>query len=300
MLFHRDFRGYGGGHGKVWDYFNHALALGWDARVYLTAQSLRDDSNPWMSVPGRIEPEWAPDAAGVLFLAGMDWLALPPAHAGPVLNLLQHVRHADPALPLRAFLARPAYRICVSRPVADAVLATGEVAGPVRVVPAALELPPLPDAGGAAASVDVFIGALKAPALGRALAADLRARGFSVRLEEGWLPRADYLAAIAAATVAVPLPHPTEGFFLPGLEAMALGRALVMPASVGSAEYAIDGGNCLMPIAEAGALAVAVGRLLADQALRLRLVAAGRQTAARHAPETERAAFGGLLEEWLR
>ncbi len=300
MLFHRDFLGYTGGHGKVWDYFNHALALGWDARVYLAPSSLRDASNPWMAVPGRIEPAWVPGRADVLFLAGMDWLALPTQWAArcPVINLLQHVRHADPALPLRAFLRRPAHRICVSRPVAEAVLATGEVNGPVAVVPAALDLPTVTERAGPASS-QVFIGALKAPELGRALAQRLRQQGHVVRLEDGLLPRAEYLSAMAAAQVVVPLPHPTEGLFLPGLEAMALERPLVMPACVGSAEYALDGTNCLMPPPEVDALAAAVSRLLGDPALRARLVTNGRHAVARHTLPAERAAFGRLMEQWL-
>ena len=74
ILFHRDFKEYTGGHGKVWDYFNHAIALGLDARVYLTPDSLRDASNPWLSIPERIESAWQPEKADLLFLAGMDWM----------------------------------------------------------------------------------------------------------------------------------------------------------------------------------------------------------------------------------
>lgn len=297
MLFHRDFRGYTGGHGKVWDYFRHALALGWDARVHLAPGSLRDAHNPWMAMPERIAAGWRPEAADLLFLAGMDWLALPRAADGrhPVVNLVQHVRHADPAHPLHAFLDRPAWRICVGAPVAEAILATGRVNGPVRVIPAALDLPEVLDSG--AAGAGIFIGALKDPALGAELAALLRARGHAVTLAEGWMPRADYLRALAGAAVAVPLPHPAEGFFLPGLEAMALGRPLAMPPCAGSAEYAQDGRNCLMPAPRAEALAAAVERLLADAALRGRLVEEGRATAARHTQAAERAAFAALLEE---
>ena len=108
MLFHRDYRGYTGGHGKVWDYFNHALALGWDARVYLTPESI-SESNPWLTMPDRIVQRWSADASDVLFLAGMDWQVL-DVHGGavgkgvrlpPVVNLVQHVRHAveDPGMP---------------------------------------------------------------------------------------------------------------------------------------------------------------------------------------------------------
>src|SRR3546814_4301177 len=76
MLFHLYFRGYSGSHVKVWDYFNHALAAGWDARVYFTPQSLHDASNPWSAMPERVLDRYAPDAADALFIGGMDWLAL--------------------------------------------------------------------------------------------------------------------------------------------------------------------------------------------------------------------------------
>lgn len=298
MLFHRDFLGYTGGHGKVWDYFNHALALGWDARVFLTAGSLRDRAlNPWMSMPGRIETTWRPAQADLLFLAGMDWNALDPRgmHDVPVLNLVQHVRHADPSLPLRAFLSRPACRICVSQAVSDAILATGEVAGPVRVIPAALNLPDLPPSG--QPREGVFIGALKQPGLGAEVARRLRADGHVVTLSDQWLPRAEFLLALTSAQVALLLPHATEGFFLPGLEAMALDCALVMPPSQGSGQYAVDGFNCLMPSADPQALADAVARLMHAPDLRKRLCDAGRAVAAGHTLAAERAAFADVLAQ---
>jgi len=298
LLFHRDFLGYTGGHGKVWDYFNHAIALGWDARVHLTAGSLRDASNPWMAMPERIEPRWQPGQADALFLGGMDWQALPNGLETrmPVFNLVQHVRHADSALPLRGFLGRRAWRVCVSTPVAEAIDATGLVNGPIRVIPAALDAA-VTSMASPPRRAGVFIAAQKHPQLGRALADVLADLDQPVRLADEWMPRADYLHALANATVAVTLPHATEGFFLPGLEAMALGAALVMPDSVGSREYAADDVNCLVPGATADALAVAVRRLCTDADLRTRLIEAGQTTAARHAPEQERGSFAALLRE---
>lgn len=299
MLFHRDFLGYTGGHGKVWNYFNHALELGWDARVYLTPASLRDVSNPWLSLPDRIELEWRPETADVLFLAGMDWLALgarDTATLPPVVNLVQHVRHADPAQPLRAFLQRRAWRICVAKAVADAITATGEVVGEVRVIPAALDTQPIDTT---ARRHGVFVGALKAPALGRAVAAELLALGHEVRLEDRLIPRADYLAALSSAGISVLLPHPTEGFYLPGLEAMSLGCAVVMPSCVGSSQYAQDGVNCLMPPAAVDALVGAVARL-ADARLHGQLRKAGLETARGHGLPAEREAFASLLQEMER
>ena len=297
MLFHRDFAGYTGGHGKVWDYFRHALALGWDARVHLTPGSRRDASNPWMAMPERIVPGWQPHDCDVLFLAGMDWNALEDIHAPPrpVVNLLQHVRHAWPELPLRGFLRAPARRICVSHAVAEAVLATGEVNGPVAVIPAALDLPD--DVRRCAHGSDgpVLIAGLKAPALAHALAEELRGRGVEVELLDGWLPRDDYLAKVAGAAVAVTLPHPAEGFYLPALEAMALGVPVVLGDCLGSREYARDGDNCLLAAREPEALADAVQRALQPaQAARLR--ERGQETARRFDQAGEREAFAQVLE----
>lgn len=303
MLFHRDFRGYTGGHGKVWDYFNHALALGWDARVFLTPESVTD-GNPWLAMPECIMSRWCPDEADVLFLAGMDWQAL-AEHAqvevrntrgGRVVNLVQHVRHAvaDPLVPLRGFLSRPAWRICVSTAVAEAIGTTGLVNGPVRVIPAALNLPavvrpPVPH-------VDVFIGALKQPAFGAELGERLRAAGYRVDVSAAPLPRADYLARLARARNCVMLPHLTEGFYLPGLEAMALGCPLVMPDCVGSDEYARAGGNCLMPARDLDAVVAAVMQL-DNPSLSSGLVAQGLATAAAYTLDGEARAFGAVLAE---
>lgn len=297
MLFHRDFAGYTGGHGKVWDYFRHALALGWDARVYFTPGSKRDASNPWMAMPERIESSWQPRDCDLLFLAGMDWAALEDIHAPPrpVVNLLQHVRHAWPDLPLRGFLRAPAQRICVSQAVADAVLATGEVNGPVAVIPAALDLPARAESRAIATNGPVLIAGLKAPVLAHALAETLRARGVEVALLDEWLPRADYLERVGGAAVAVTLPHPAEGFYLPALETMALGVPVVLGDCIGSREYARDGDNCLLSALEPQALAEAALRAL-QPAVAARLRPRGVATAARFDQASERAAFARLLD----
>ncbi|WP_433853568.1 glycosyltransferase [Stenotrophomonas nitritireducens] len=298
MLFHRDFLGYTGGHGKVWDYFRHALALGWDARVHLTPASLRDGSNPWMSLPERIEREWNPDAFDLLFLAGMDWMALsgrrnPPR---PVINLIQHVRHGWAGHPLRAFLGAPAHRICVSHPVAESILATDEVNGPVTVIPAALDLPENLVARSSREEVGrVLIAGLKAPGLARALAEELHLRGMRVDVCDEWIPRLEYLEKVAAAAVVVTLPHAAEGFYLPALEAMALGVPVVMTDCIGSREYARDGGNCILSVAEPQALAHAVEHaVLPGIAAHLRR--GGRETAGAYGQANERERFAQVMK----
>ena len=299
MLFHRDFRAYTGGHGKVWDYFRHALALGWDARVHLTVGSLRDASNPWMSMPDRVDAEWRPDSADVIFLAGMDWQALPEEDQGrrTVVNLVSHVRHAvaDPALRLRDFLRRPAHRICLSRPIAEAILATGEVNGPVSVVPAAIDLQVADTAPFEMRKQEVLILATKQRALGAELRDALGRLGIAARLVLEDVPIQDYFNAVAQARVVVCLPHATEGFYLPGLEAMGLGTPLVVPDCVGNREYAIDGGNCLMPAFDTEDLVDAVLALWSNTEAARRMVDAGKATAAAHTLERERNAFDSIL-----
>ncbi|MER5882478.1 glycosyltransferase family 4 protein [Streptomyces sp. NPDC001941] len=75
------------------------------------------------------------------------------------------------------------------------------------------------------------------------------------------------------------VPSLYEGFSLPAAEAMATGTPLVATTGGAIPEVAgPDGETCLaVPPGDAGALAGALGRLLADEDLRRRLGAAGRQ-----------------------
>lgn len=295
LLFHRDFLEYTGGQGKVWDYFNHVSGhADWTAAVYLTPSSVKPH-NPWTAVPAQVEGTWQPGTAAALFLAGLDWSAYPTDDpARPVINLLQHVRHADPDGPLFRHLSRRAIRICVSQPVADAISATGIVDGPIRVIPAALDLAALPSP--AASRHGIFIGATKQAALGRALAERLREHGRAVNLVDEWISRADYLGSLAACQVAVVLPSPTEGFFLPGIEAMALGCATIVPDCIGNREYLRADINALSPALALDSLVDAVVRL-DDPGLRERITGEAVTTAARFSLEQERAAFRSVLDD---
>lgn len=307
MLIRRDYRDYTGGHGKFRDYIAHVDAHpAWSAAVYLTPASARAPGNPFMDVPGRVQ-RWDPLAADALLLGGMDWAAVPAGdlrETVPVLNLVQHVRHAQAGAPWRGFLARRAIRICVSKAVADAIAATGEVNGPVRVIPAAVDTDLLARIGRAAPVRDVFIDAVKQPALGRLLAAALAPTGLRVVLHDVRRDRPGYLDAMATAEIVVTLPDPAEGLYLPGLEALAMGRALVQYDCVGSREYLHDGVNALVPAREVGAIARAVLALTTDHGLRERLRAEAGATAARFDLVVERAHVHQLLDEldelWTR
>jgi GT2 family glycosyltransferase len=70
-----------------------------------------------------------------------------------------------------------------------------------------------------------------------------------------------------------------EGFCLTILEAMAAGCPVVCTDADGNRDFCVNGGNCLMPEARPVTVAADVARLLADRALRSRLVQAGTATA---------------------
>ncbi|MFF4757298.1 glycosyltransferase family 4 protein [Streptomyces sp. NPDC001292] len=92
------------------------------------------------------------------------------------------------------------------------------------------------------------------------------------------------LVGLVRSAEAACVPSLYEGFSLPAAEAMATGTPLV--ATTGGAVPEVagrDGETCLaVPPGDAGALAAALSRLLADPELRFRLGRAGRERVLRH------------------
>lgn len=297
LLFHRDYHGLTGGHLKLWHYYRHAgHSARFQPRIYFTPQSVRDGGNPWHGiVPPPLEA-WRPAEAAVLFLAGLDWEAVPEPAPVPVINLIQGVRHGDPGDPRRPFLARPAVRICVSDEVAAAITATGIVNGPVHVIPNGIDLGDLP-AAGPHRGLPVLIAGMKNPPLARALADRLRQAGIDAECLVDPLPRAEFLGRLARAVVAVTLPVEREGFFLPALEAMAVGAVVVCPDCVGNRgfcrdrETAFRPAYALDPILEA--TFAAVGQPAAAAAA---MRQAATEEVVRHGLDAERLAFLRILD----
>ena len=254
VLFYRDFRAYSGGHQKIFDYYCYLRDAGYQTSITFSPDTRWDESNPWFAEKDS-QISFNPGNANGLFLAGTDWQQY--LEAGfrpelPVINLIQHVRHADPDSDVYPYLNQHAIRICVSAEVEKAILATGKVVGPTFVNPNGIAIPVIPKSP----QYDVFISDLKQPGIALEVRRRLEAMHYSVRLVSGHQRREDFLKAMAESRVALLLPHEREGFYLPALEAMALCEIVVVPDCVGNRDFCkplyIDlkrsqEGNCLMP-----------------------------------------------------
>ena len=302
VLFHRDFRRFTGGHLKVWNYFNHVnTSESYRARIAFTPESTWNGTNPWANSKEYVT-EWAPETADILFLAGADWKRMPSellaVNRKPIINLIQHPRHADPEDELYPFLKNRAIRICVSEQVAQAIKATRKVNGPIFVIPNGIALDDIPVKKSANdRPIDVLICGLKAPDLARKVEQRLPGKSFKVRSLLEWIPRTDYLERLNSARIAVTLPRPIEGFYLPAIEAMASGALVVCPDCVGNRDFCHDGVNCFRPAYDEQDIAEAVDRAIAlspQQATEMREQTAA--TVAKHSLERERTSFFQILD----
>ena len=295
-LFRRQYLGYQGGHGKVWDYFNHVRrSMLYQPKIYFTKDSIFDDGNPWKHETSMITKRWEPAKADLLFLAGMDWQDIPDDFTEniPVISLVQGIRHADPGSPLYEFLGKRAFRICVSQEVADAILSTGKVNGPVSVISNGIDLQDLMNSQ-IAPQIErkkIFIAALKDTPTGEYLSTQLQKKGYDVDLLTHQIVRSEFLMRLKNALFAILLPLPKEGFYLPGLEAMALGTPVIMPDCFGNRAYATHDQNCLLISREAIFAAVCQLDLIKLEQLREE----GIKTAARFTLENERQQFFKIL-----
>ncbi len=306
VLFRRAFRNFTGGHLKVWDYFNHVNAApGYSTGIYFTPESVWDATNPWLALRAEVESRWEPAAADVLFLGGQDWLQLPREerrhYRRPVINLIQHVHHGDPAHPFSAFLEHRAIRVCVSAEVQAAIQATSRVNGPTIIIPNGIDLAGENSPPAAGRTVDWLICGMKTgqSAVARELARRL-ATAYprdTIELLTKLLPRTDFLAKVAQARRAVLLPRATEGFYLPALEAMALGALVICPDCLGNRSFCQDGTNAVVPASAAAAdlwQALQRARSLPHPE-EAAILAQARAIAAQHSLANERAACHELL-----
>lgn len=298
---------FSGGHLKHAHYFGHVqdtrgfraqLALG---RKEPSEELTREREALWPVPPAA---QWRPAERDVLFLAGTDWRYLQAAGLEHLpnarINLIQHVRHAHAGSELCGYLNRRAIRVCVSAEVADAIVATGQTNGPVLTIPNGVDL--VPDVGPAkppsraAAPPEILIVGYKRPALAAALATRLDQAGIRHRALVDFLARPAFLDALARSDIAICLPHPEEGFYLPGLEAMASGCVTITLDCIGNRGFARASRNCLMPRDDVDSLFAATKAALdmADEERR-RMRAEATKVVAAHSLAAERERFQAIL-----
>lgn len=298
VLFHREFKGFTGGHLKVFDYFDHTRSCGdYLAEIHLTPNSAPD--HPWRGDQGVVR-YYDPAKADILFIAGMDWTAL-TAHPGleervPVVNLVQGLRHASPSDPLYGFLRRRAIRLCVSDQVAQAITATGQCNGPIHVIPNGIDFGLLPGSDNSF-DCDIFISGSKQPELALDLTKNLQMQGYTVSCQIDHLPRGEFLARMGRARVLVLLPLPEEGFFLPALEALAMGLVVICPDCVGNRAFCIDRVTALTPPLELDRIVAAVHEVARDPLLSKALRDKGKEMSLRYNIRSERETFLTILQQ---
>jgi glycosyltransferase involved in cell wall biosynthesis len=266
IVFVRYVRGFTGGHLKAWDYFNH-VAASKDVvpYVWFAPGTVWDDRNPWFGAD--LERTGLPERPDALFLGGLSWKLIPPRYRRddvPIVNLVQHVRHADADDPRSAFLERHAIRICVSPEVEQAVAATGRARGPIVTIPNGIDVDGIrnghPDGRRV---IDLLVVANKQPELGRRVANSLGDTAARIELIDSAVPRSELLDAISRARVAVFVPNEAEGFYLPALEAMALGAIVVCPDCVGNRSFCLPGQTAFRPPHAEGEIVAAARAALA-------------------------------------
>lgn len=302
VLFHRKYRRFHGGHLKVWHYFNHVLAMpGFDARVHFDINSSWDSSNPWAQTPDRVVDSVDNVSPDALFVAGRDWQRLDGLglldRGIPVLNLIQHVRHAEEWSIQSGYLDRKAIRLCVSQQVANAVEEAGS-RGATVVIPNGMDVPVFEPVFPSVRPIDLFIAGLKQPVLAAQAAERLIASGQSIEVLTDHVPRDVFLDFMRRSRVTLFLPNDEEGFYLPALEGMALGTIVVCPDCVGNRSFCLPGVNAFRPAFRFDDVVrdVEIALTLEEPAAKPILRAAA-ETARQHSLESERQRFGQVLAD---
>lgn len=240
ISFHRQYYAYTGGHQKVHDYLLHTTrATGFAPDLFLDNKSAIN-TQLFDNLPGvTYSQQYRPDNFDVAFLAGMDWQAYAPFFDPKQvkINLIQHVRHGDPKHPLHQFLQHRAVRLCVSEAVKQAIEPYAN--GPCIAIKMGYQMAEVK----ARKTQDLYILATKQPKLGKGICQWAQQKGLSVVLHDSPVERRQVHQAMAESRVTLTLPNKTEGFYLPGIEAMALSGWAIVPDCIASREYTLKGAN---------------------------------------------------------
>lgn len=303
MLFNRDLRSPSGGHLKFFDYLNHTMLIP-SIQPFLHLTDASDLELTRKLAPCDIDIAAKPFDADTFFVAGHDWSLLDKAgietSGKPVINLIQGVRHSFLDNPLYKFLERPALRICVSVEVAEALSKLDAVQGPIVVIENGTDLHSCATLLNSQKVRRVFIGGLKNPVLANQLANALEGDGIPTELCAKHVPRTEFLSKLANSEIAVLLPLEAEGFFLPALEAMALGTVVVTPDCIGSRQFCVHKSTCLVPKRTVDGLQSAVRFLWNNVEVKGQLRKSARSRCAAYTLENERSSFHDIVRTYLQ
>ena len=145
---------------------------------------------------------------------------------------------------------------------------------------------------------EILIAALKEPELGRQLKLQLEKFGKPVKLFTSRLLRKDYLELVNRAKLTIFLPNKKEGegFYLPALEAMALGSLVICPDCVGNRSFCLPNHNCFRPDYDSDSIINSVKIALELSAGEVeRILANAHLTASKHNLMAEKEAFFNIL-----
>jgi hypothetical protein len=240
ISFHRQYMAYSGGHQKVCDYIQHTIDSGLLSPTLYLTNSSPVQKRLFNHIHGlEYSPQYSPELADVVFLAGMDWQAYQPFFDPKQIkiNLIQGVRHGDKNYRLFQFLQHKAIRLCVSEAVKEAIEPYAN--GPCFTIKMGHNIPKL----SMAKRYDLYILSTKQPQLGQQLFEWASSIGLRVLMHDKATERECVHQAMSESVVVIALPQKVEGFFLPGIEAIALADWAVVPDCIGSREYSESRAN---------------------------------------------------------
>lgn len=286
-----------GGHIKVRDYFLHCLRHPeLEPYLYFTPDSSYESSALWADIPReRIVRSSEDKCFDLAFVAGKDWKLLSSTSgARRIIHFVQSIEQCTEGHPMFSLLKRPAMRICTSEAVAQMSEPhrVGEATVIENGIPLDLFKPRAKRRG------SILIWGKKNPALSEHLCTELAKRGLDPTLLRDYIPREAFARQLGETEIFIGVPKPTEGFFLPALEAMASGCAVICPDAAGNRGFCLHEETCLIPeFDDAGSYLEMVDILRSDTALTTQVQRNGLRMAATHSLERERVQFHRFVDD---
>ena len=299
ILFTRNFQYPTGGHVTVRDYFMHSLNHPEiDPYIYFTPESKYAGSETWQNVPQeRIVKEFVPEDYDLFFVGGKDWRFLPfDFGRKKVINIIQGIKHAKEA-ELRSYLKRPAYRICNSHEVHEAILPF--ISGVAEVIHNAVDFT-LFHGHGRKNPNSVLIWGLKNIELADQLYQELKKNVNKVRLLIEILPQKEFAKCLQHTDILVALPSQVEGFYKPALEGMASRCAVICADAIGNRCHCIDMETCLQPKSNDFEVHILKIRMLLDNSeLKEKIRYRGYEMSQKFTLDEQRRRYYQFLEKYI-